>query len=66
MLLFDVGAVLFCTAFMLCIWSFFIPKDIGRAIRRFCGVLANIGGLIMLIAYYIVAGNTSVFTNVIQ
>ena len=62
----DIGALLFCTAFMLCVWSFFIPKDIGRAIRRFCGVLANIGGLIMFIAYYIVAGNVSMFTKMLQ
>lgn len=69
MLLFDVGAVLFCTGLMLLIW-FLLKRQNSHQAKLvtliLCIVMEIIGGVLMIVAHYLVVGNTSVFTNVIQ
>lgn len=57
MILFDIGAVLFLVGLMWIIW-FLIKGNQGVK-------MSLIGGLIMFIAHYIVAGNQSVFSDLI-
>ena len=69
MLLFDVGAVLFCTGLMLLIWFLLKRQNTYQAklvAMIICIVMEIIGGVLMVVAHYLVAGNTSVFTNLIQ
>ena len=63
MLLFDIGAVLFLTG-LIWIIRFLIKKN-NRALIPSV-IISLIGGLIMFIAYYIVAGNQSVFDKLIS
>lgn len=69
MLLFDVGAVLFCTGLMLLVW-FLLKRQNSHQAKLvtliLCIVMEIIGGVLMVVAHYLVAGNNSVFTNIIQ
>lgn len=68
MLLFDVGAVLFCTGLMLLIW-FLLKRQTNHSAKLvaliICIVMEIIGGVLMVVAHYLVAGNSSVFTTMI-
>ena len=69
MLLFDVGAVLFCTGLMLLIWFLLKRQNNYQAklvAMIICIVMEIIGGVLMVVAHYLVAGNTSAITNLIQ
>lgn len=58
MVLFDIGALLFLTGLFLVIYTFF-KKAPGAAILFV--IMSLIGGVLMLIAYYGVMGNKSIF-----
>lgn len=68
MLLFDVGAVLFCTGLMLLIW-FLLKRQNNYQAKLvtliLCIVMEIIGGVLMVVAHYLVAGNSSVFSTMI-
>lgn len=63
MILFDIGAVLFLVGLMWIIW-FLIKGNQGAVVLSV--IISLIGGLIMFIAHYILAGNQSVFSNLIS
>ena len=63
MILFDIGAVLFLVGLMWIIW-FLIKRNQGAVVLSV--IISLIGGLIMFIAHYILAGNQSVFSNLIS
>lgn len=69
MLLFDVGTVLFCTGLMLLIW-FLLKRQNNHQVKLvaliICIVMEIIGGVLMVVAHYLVAGNASTITNLIQ
>ncbi len=69
MLLFDIGAVLFCTGLMLLIW-FLLKRPNNYQAKLvaliICIVMEIIGGVLMVVAHYLVAGNASAITNLIQ
>lgn len=69
MLLFDVGAVLFCTGLMLLIW-FLLKRQTNHQAKLvaliICIIMEIIGGVLMVVAHYLVAGNASTITNLIQ
>lgn len=62
MILFDIGAVLFLTGLIWIVW-FLIKRLFSVVIVSI--VVSLIGGLLMLIAHYIVMGNTSIFDKYI-
>ena len=62
MILFDIGAVLFLVGLIWIIW-FLIKGSQGAVVLSV--IISLIGGLIMVIAHYIVAGNQSVFDKLI-
>ena len=68
MLLFDVGTVLFCTGLMLLIW-FLLKRQNNHQAKLvaliICIVMEIIGGVLMVEAHYLVAGNSWVFTTMI-
>ncbi len=68
MLLFDVGTILFCTGLMLLIW-FLLKRQNNYQAKLvtliICIVMEIIGGVLMVVAHYLVAGNSSVFTTMI-
>ena len=61
MWLFDIGALLFLTGLIWIVW-FLIKRLHGLVI--FSIVISLIGGIMMLIAHYLVMGNKSVFSNI--
>lgn len=63
MLLFDIGALLFLTG-LICIIRFLIKRNNSALIPSV--IISLIGGLVMFVAYYIVAGNQSVFDKLIS
>lgn len=69
MLLFDVGAVLFCIGLMLLIW-FLLKRQNNYQAKLvtliICIVMEIIGGVLMVVDHYLVAGNASTITNLIQ
>lgn len=68
MVWFDVGATLFITGLILLVCSLLKSEKNYRAklITLICCIVMEIaGGVLMVVAYYIIYGNTSVFTNLI-
>lgn len=63
MLLFDIGAVLFTLGLIWIIW--FLTKRNGVVVILSV-IISLIGGLIMIIAHYIVAGNQSGFDKLLS
>ena len=61
MVLFDIGALLFLTGLFLVIYTLF--KRVPGAAILFV-IMSLIGGIMMLIAHYLVMGNKSVFSNI--
>lgn len=62
MALFDIGAVIFFAGFILVI-RFLIKRNTGAMSMAI--VMSLAGALIMLVAYYLVMGNQSVFDKMI-
>lgn len=68
MLLFDVGAVLFCTGLMLLIWFLLKRQNNYQAklvTMIICIAMEIIGGVLMVISHYLVEGNVSAITNML-
>ena len=63
MWLFDIGAILYFVGFFNMVW--FLIKG-NRGTVFVCAVLEIIGGLIMWIAYYFVAGNPFAFEKMLS
>ena len=63
MWLFDIGAILYFVGFFNMVW-FLIKRDRNTALV--CVILEIIGGLIMWIAYYFVAGNPVAFEKMLS
>ena len=61
MVLFDFGALFFLAGLFLII-RFLINKNSGAVF--FSIIISLIGGIMMLIAHYLVMGNKSVFSNI--
>ena len=68
MLLFDVGAVLFCTGLMLLIW-FLLKRQNNYQAKLVTMIIyiamEIIGGVLMVISHYLVEGNVSAITNML-
>ena len=69
MVWFDVGATLFCTGLMLLVW-FLLKSQKNYQVKLVllicCIVMEIAGGVLMVVAHYLLAGNSSVFTNLIS
>lgn len=63
MLLFDIGAVLFTLGL---IWIIWFLKKMNKTVVILSVIISLIGGLIMIIAHYIVAGNQSGFDKLLS
>lgn len=63
MILMDIGAVIFLAALMGLVTT--LIKDRHEGKLTIYGILSLIGGLMMIIAYYIVMGNESVFSKIL-
>lgn len=63
MWLFDIGAILYFVGFFNMVW-FLIKRDRNTALV--CVILEIIGGLVMWIAYYLVAGNPFAFEKMLS
>lgn len=63
MLLFDIGAVLFLAS-LIWIIMFSIKRNWGVVV--FSVILSLIGGILMIISYYLLMGNQSIFDKMIS
>lgn len=63
MILMDIGAVIFIAALMGLILELFTKRREG--VYLLYTILSLIGGILMIVAYYIVLGNESIFDKVI-
>ena len=63
MVLFDIGAVLFIVGFLWLIW-FLIKKNKGAVILSI--ITSLIGGIIMIVSYYLLMNHQSVFDKLIS
>ena len=62
MILFDIGAVLFITGLIWMIW-FLLKKNKGALILSV--ITSLIGGIIMIVSYYLLMNHQSVFDKMI-
>lgn len=62
MILFDIGAVLFITGLIWIIW-FLLKKNKGALILSV--ITSLIGGIIMIVSYYLLMNHQSVFDKMI-
>ena len=62
MILFDIGAVLFTTGLIWIIW-FLLKKNKGAVILSV--ITSLVGGIIMIVSYYLLMNNQSVFDKMI-
>ncbi len=63
MILFDIGAVLFIVGLIWIIW-FLLKKNKGAVILSI--ITSLIGGIIMIVSYYLLMNNQSVFDKMIS
>lgn len=63
MVLFDIGAVLFIVVFLWLIW-FLIKQNKGAVILSV--ITSLIGGIIMIVSYYLLMNHQSVFDKLIS
>lgn len=63
MILFDIGAVLFIMGFIWIIW-FLLKENKGALILSV--ITSLIGGIIMIVSYYLLMNNQSVFDKMIS
>lgn len=63
MVLFDIGAVLFLAS-LIWIIMFSIKRNWGVVV--FSVILSLIGGILMIISYYLLMGNQSIFDKMIS
>lgn len=63
MVLFDIGAVLFIVVFLWLIW-FLIKQNKGAVILSV--ITSLIGGIIMIVSYYLLMNHQSVFDKMIS
>ena len=63
MLLFDIGAVLFLAS-LIWIIMFSIKRNWGVVV--FSVILSLVGGILMIISYYLLMGNQSIFDKMIS
>ena len=62
MILFDIGAVLFITGLIWIIW-FLLKKNKGAVILSV--ITSLVGGIIMIVSYYLLMNHQSVFDKMI-